>query len=422
MKELMNKMKMEVPFHIVKRDNIVRWKSYLIRIVAGVLALLVCAILNAIVTKDFGGFFQSLFTGIFGTERRIWLFLQNTAMLLCVALAVTPAFKMKFWNIGAEGQVLMGGLACAACMKMIGDKIPNGALIIVMLICSIGAGMIWAVIPAIFKAKWGTNETLFTLMMNYVAMHFVMFCVYSWDKSNRGNLGILPDGHLPSIAGQQYLINIIIVTIVTLLVFVYLRFSKHGYELSVVGESVNTAKYIGINVKKVIVRTMLVSGAICGISGFLLVAGTGHTIATSTAGGRGFTAIMVSWLAHFNPLSMVLTSFLVVFFQQGAGQIVTDFRLGNNAYADIITGLFFFFIIGCEFFLNYRIVFTKPLKKHKQIGEAEDPDIPEDHGAVDNSNEPLATENTDDSSVSEKISDLNNVICTDTAKAEEVSE
>lgn len=364
MTNIFEKIKIEPLFHIVKRDSMAKWKPWVIRLIAGILALLVAAMLNLCVTKDFGGFFVSLFTGVFGTPRRVWILFQNTAMLLGVALAITPAFKMKFWNIGAEGQVLIGGLACAACMKMIGDKIPNGALILVMFICSIAAGVIWAVIPALFKAKWNTNETLFTLMMNYVATHLVMYCIYAWDKSGRGNLGLLEFGQLPSLAGSQYLLNIIIVTIVTVLIFIYLRFSKHGYELTVVGESINTAKYIGINVKKVIVRTMVLCGVICGIMGFLLVGGTAHTISTTTAGNRGFTAILVSWLAHFNPIAMVLVSFLVVFFQQGAGQIVTDFRLGNSAYADIITGIFFFFIIGCEFFLNYRIVFSRAKRKN----------------------------------------------------------
>ncbi len=101
---------------------------------------------------------------------------------------------------------------------------------------------------------------------------------------------------------------------------------------------------------------MALSGAICGIAGLLIVAGTDHTMNTTSAGGQGFTAIMVSWLAKFNPISMILTAFLIVFLERGAGQIAMEFRL-NESIADILTGIILFFIIGCEFFLNYRIIF-----------------------------------------------------------------
>ena len=163
-------------------------------------------------------------------------------------------------------------------------------------------------------------------------------------------------GWLPTIGNQKYLLAILVVAILTGLMYIYLNYSKHGYEISVVGESENTARYIGINVKKVIMRTMLLSGALCGITGFLLVSGTDHTVATNTVGGRGFTAIMVSWLAKFNPAYMILTSLLIVFFQKGAIQISTSLGL-NDSFADIITGIIIFFIIGSEFFINYSVKF-----------------------------------------------------------------
>ena len=147
--------------------------------------------------------------------------------------------------------------------------------------------------------------------------------------------------------------------------FVYLRYSKHGYEISVVGESENTAKYIGINVKKVILRTAALSGAICGIAGLLLVAGANHTITPNTAGGRGFTAVMVSWLAKFNPLVMVITSLLLVFLQKGAGQLATKIPVLNLNLSDVLTGVILFFIIGCEFFINYKLNFRK--RKSREV-------------------------------------------------------
>ncbi len=345
-------------FHIVKRAALSWQVSWMIRIASVAAALIVCAIVIVAFTgQNPISVYGTIIDGAVGTERRVWNLLQSVAMLLCVSLAVTPAFKMRFWNIGAEGQVLMGGLATAACMISLGGKMPTAALMCVMVLASMLAGGLWAVIPAVFKAYFNTNETLFTLMMNYIAMQLVSFFVYRWSvPKGSGQVGVINgtghEGWIPSIAGNDYLLNILLVAVLTVLVYVYLRYSKHGYEISVVGESENTARYVGINVKKVIIRTMLLSGAVCGIAGLLLVSGTDHTISRNTAANRGFTAIMVSWLAKFNPLYMVLTSLLIVFLQKGATEIATVYGL-NPSFSDIITGIIIFFIIGSEFFINY---------------------------------------------------------------------
>jgi simple sugar transport system permease protein len=357
-------------FHILKRDAMPFWKSWLIRIIAVLLALLVCGILSTLlIHQNPIRVYASMINGCFGSERRIWKLLQGIAVLLCIALAVTPAFKMQFWNTGAEGQVLVGGLATAAVMYYgklyFGTDLPTWILILAMVIASVLAGAIWGVIPAIFKARWNTNETLFTLMMNYVAIQLVNFCINVWVKNGSGKLQPMYDYGLPRIPGYNYLLNILIVAVLTIVIYIYLKYSKQGYEIAVVGQSQNTARYVGINVRKVVIRTMLLSGSICGIAGLILVGGTDYTVNQDTVGGRGFTAIMVSWLAKFNPLFMVLTSFLVVFLQQGASQLASDFHM-DEAFSDIITGIILFFIIGSEFFINYEVVFrhgTKKLKK-----------------------------------------------------------
>ncbi len=333
-----------------------------VRAAAIVLALIACAF----VTMAFTGenplaIYATMIDGAFGTPRKIWILLQNIAILLCVSLAVTPAFKMRFWNIGGEGQILVGGLATAACMILLGDKIPNWLLIALMVISSLLAGAIWGAIPAICKAKWGTNETLFTLMMNYVATQLVAYFVILWEvPKGAGKIGIINQatqaGWLPQIGKYKYLLNILIVAALTIAMYIYLTRSKHGYEIAVVGQSERTARYVGIKVGKVIVRTMILSGALCGLAGLLLVGGTDHTITTTIADGRGFTAVMVSWLANFNPLSMIFTSFLLVFLNRGASEISTDFGL-NHAFGDILTGIILFFIIGSEFFIRYQIRF-----------------------------------------------------------------
>ena len=351
-------------FHIAKRSSIVWWKAWLIRLGAILLALIVSGLVSFLLTKENPlRIYAVMIDGAFGTKRRLWSLGQNIAMLLCVSVAVAPAFKMKFWNIGAEGQVLAGGLASAACMILLGDSLPNPVLLLIMIVASISAGALWGVIPAIFKARWNTNETLFTLMMNYIAIQLVSFFVYKFSvPKGSGQVGIINRtshaGWLPVYFDMEYLLNIVVVLLITFVVYVYLNQTKHGYEISVVGESENTARYVGISVKKVIIRTMLVSGAICGMAGLLLVAGTDHTISRDTASGRGFTAIMVAWMAKFNPFFMILTSFLIVFLEKGATEISTEFGL-NESFSEIITGIILFFIIGCEFFIQYSVKFRK---------------------------------------------------------------
>jgi len=355
--------------HISRRKDIVWYKAWLIRIIAIVMALVLCGIITMIATGlDPLKVYAAMLDGVFGTSRRIWMLLQNIAILLCISIALAPAFKMRFWNLGGDGQALMGALGAASAMILFGNKVPNWLLILIMVIASVAGGAIWAVIPAIFKAKWNTNETLFTLMMNYVAIQLVAFFVIVWEvPKGAGKIGIINQdtnaGWFPQIGGSKYLLNIIIVAVLTVAMYIYMKYSKQGYELSVVGESEPTARYVGIKVKNVIIRTMIMSGALCGVAGLLLVGGTDHTLTTTLVAGRGFTGVMVAWLAKFNPIFMVLTSFLIVFLQRGSSEITTMYSL-NQSFGDIITGIILFFIIGCEFFINYKVYFRK---SHKEV-------------------------------------------------------
>ena len=360
-------LKREPLAYISKRDNVPLTYRILVRVAAIILALIVCGVVTKVLTGDNPiSIYQTIVHGAVG-KGRLLVTIHDIAILLCISLAVTPAFRMRFWNTGAEGQVLIGCLATAACMFWLGGKIEQEwLLILIMEAAAIVSGMIWGVIPAIFKAQWKTNETLFTLMMNYVAIQLVEYFLKIADKSGSNVVGpdLLSRGWLPNIFGVKYLLNIIIVAVITILMQIYLKYSKHGYEISVVGESENTARYIGINVKKVIIRTMLVSGAICGLAGLLLVGGSSHSIDSNLVGGRGFTAIMVSWLGKFNPITMILTTLLLVFLGRGADEVTSKFGL-NGDFSDILTGIILFFIIGCEFFINYKINFSHRKKEAK---------------------------------------------------------
>ena len=355
-------------FHISKRDVLPWYQAMLIRGGAIVLALIVCALVTMLLTGENPiSIYGTIFYGAFGTARKFWVTFQNLAVLLGISLAVTPGFKMRFWNIGAEGQVLIGCLATAACMIVLGDKLPNGVLILVMLVAAIAAGSLWGFLPSFFKAKWNTNETLFTLMMNYIATQLAAFFIIVWEvPKGAGKIGIINQnseaGWLPVIGGKQYLLTILVVAVMTILMYIYLNYSKHGYEIAVVGESQRTASYAGIKVERVIIRTMVLSGAVCGLMGLLLTAGTDHTLTTTIVGGRGFTAVMVSWLAKFNPIVMVFTSLLLVVLSRGASEISSVFSL-NHSFADILTGIILFFIIGSEFFLTYKVSLRKSKKE-----------------------------------------------------------
>ena len=358
--------------HIVKRDGMPFWKSAMVRLIAIVLALVVCGGIIVLMTSMIPGkeplnplkVYAGIWDGAMGTSRRMWVTFREAAILLCVALAVLPAFRMRFWNIGAEGQVLMGALGTAAVM-IYGKSLPAWLLYTLMAIAGIGLGMLWGVIPSLFKAKWGTNETLFTLMMNYVATQVVTFCIIFWENPKGSNkVGSLDKAvWLPSIGDNKYLLTIVVVLAIAVAMYFYMRYTKQGYEIAVVGESENTARYSGINVSRVIIRTMVLSGAIAGVAGFLLAGDMGHTISTGIVGGRGFTAITVAWLGKLNPFAMILVSFFLVFMERGSKQIATDFNLSESA-SEILTGIILFFILGCEFFINYRVEFRS--RKHAE--------------------------------------------------------
>lgn len=355
---------------VVKRDS-ARMRE---KVAARGLAILLALVLDALFIFFVTGLnpfsvYGVMFRGTFGTKIRFSWAMRDLVSLLCIGIALAPAFKMKFWNVGAEGQVLMGGLMTALIMVYFGNRLPVPVLFLVMLLTSVTVGAVWGLIPAFFKAKWRTNETLFTLMMNYVATSFVA-CAVNIMRGQASSLGKLNMGSragwFPSVFGQRYNINIIVVIILTFAMYFYLKYTKHGYEISVVGESENTARYAGINVAKVIMRTMAISGAISGLCGFLIVCGRDQTISTTTAGGNGFTAIIVAWLAKFNTFYMALIAFLLVFLQKGAAEIASAYGLNDYA-ASIITGVILFCILGSEFFINYKVIFRtgKGVKQHE---------------------------------------------------------
>ena len=354
-------------FHISKRDALPLPKALAIRVGVILLALVFCGLITTLLTSQNPlSVYGTILDGAFGSSRRIGVTFRNTAVLLGISLAVTPAFKMRFWNIGAEGQTLIGCLATTACMILLGGKVSTPVLILISLVAALLAGALWGFLPAFFKARWNTTETLSTLMMNYIAMQLASYFIIVWEVPNgAGKIGIINQstraGWLPEI-GNAYLLPIIVVALMTVFMYVYLSYSKHGYEIAVVGESQRTASYAGIKVDRVIIRTMVLSGALCALMGFMMTAGIDHTLTTTIVDSRGFTAVMVSWMSKFNPFVMIAASLLLVTMDRGASEVASALSL-NHSFADILTGIILFFIIATEFFITYKVTLRKSSKK-----------------------------------------------------------
>ena len=349
---------------MAKRDSISPRAAWGIRAAAFLLALITGGLLLLLLGHNPITVYSAMISGAWGSPTVARETVKIAVPLLITSIGISLAFRMKFWNIGAEGQILVGGIATAACMIYL-KALPPVVLILVMMIASLIAGAAWGFLPGFFKARWNTNETLFTLMMNYIAIQLTSFFVAKWEYPFGSNtVGIInptgKQGWLPNMFSEGYNgdfgWNVLIVLVVTVGMYLYLSKSKHGYEIAVIGDSENTARYAGIRVSRVYVRTMLVSGAICGLAGFIAVSGAAHTISTTVSGGRGFTAIIVAWLAQFNSIVMVIFSFLLIVLQKGAMAIASLYGLSQEV-SQMITGIILFFLLGSEFFVNYTVHF-----------------------------------------------------------------
>jgi simple sugar transport system permease protein len=344
---------------MAKRENLSGGRKWAIRLGAIVLALVVGSLFVAVLGHNPIAVYKDILSGSLGGPSARRVTVRIAIPLLGAALALAPAFKMKFWNIGAEGQIMIGAIGASYFGLYWADKLSKPVLLLVMALASIVVGGIWGLIPAFFKARWGTNETLFTLMLNYIALGIESYLQNGpWKDPSGTGFPIIAmfdqKARLPKVFGVH--IGWIVVILLTVGMFIYMKYTKHGYEIAVVGESQRTARYAGMNVSKIIMRTMFLSGAIAGLMGFLVVSGADYTLNAGTSGGVGFTAIIVAWLAHLNPFAMVLIAGLLAVLTKGSNTIQTDFKIPSSA-ADVLSAIILFFMLGCEFFINYRLIF-----------------------------------------------------------------
>lgn len=357
------KTKREPLFRVVKKAEISFGRTVLLTLAALITAVAAGGIFMLAIGQNPFEIYASIIQGAWRSKIAIRGTIKIAIPLLIAALGITPAFQMKFWNIGAEGQIIMGGIF-ATYFALFWTDLPHWLLLILMFVAGMVGGGIWGLIPAYFKTKFGTNETLFTLMLNYIALYTIKYLTEGpWrDPASSGFPKIASfeeNARLDQIFGVHagWLIGLILVVIV----FIYLRFTKQGYEISVVGESTNTARYAGMNVRKIVMRTMFISGAICGIAGMTQVTGAAYTLSDGVAGGVGFTAIIVAWLSKLNPVVILVVTVLFSMLEKGCSVMQSTFGL-SSAVSSILQGIILFFILGFDFFTRYQFVFRKGRK------------------------------------------------------------
>ena len=352
---------------LAKRDNMDPRKVWAIRIGSILIALLLGSLVILITGNNPFTAYGTMISGALGKKTAIRQTVKIAVPLLGCALAIAPCFRMRFWNIGAEGQITAGAIAATYFGLYWVDKLPSVLLLIVMAVAAALAGGIWGLIPAFFKAKWNTNETLFTLMMNYIIIGVVSW-LQGGPWEGRPGSQIIPQfdraACLPKVFGVHC--GWIIVLVLVVFIFIYMRHTKHGYEIAVIGDSVNTARYAGMNVGRIMMRTMLLSGAISGIVGFIVVSGANGTLYNGVADGVGFTSITVAWLSQLNAFAMIVISMMLAVLSKGAETLQTQLSVPASI-SDIITGLLLFCMLGCEFFINYRLIFRG---KHQETEAA----------------------------------------------------
>jgi simple sugar transport system permease protein len=364
----MNNTQIKEPlFRIIKRKERSAKEIMKLRIYALIYALIAGGLFVLMIGYNPFEVYSTIISGAFRSKMAIQATVKFMIPLLMSSLGVTLAFKMKFWNIGAEGQIIMGAIF-ASYFALFHSKLPHFLLLFIMFAAGFIGGGLWGLIPAYFKSKYGTNETLFTLMLNYIALHVIAFLRDgSWkDPDSSGFPKIarfVNNAQLDKVLGVQF--GWIIALILVVAIFIYLKYTKQGYEISVVGISQATARYSGMNVKKIVLRTMILSGGICGITGMIQATGSDMTLASSVAGGIGFTAIIVAWLANLNPFGIFIVSFLFSVLDKGSSVMQSTFGLSTYS-ADVLQGIILFFILGCEFFIRYKFV----LRGHNSKGGA----------------------------------------------------
>lgn len=353
-------------FKLMKRVSISKRKKIGIRLIAILMALIVSSIFILILGHNPLKVYSTMISGALGSAHRRKDTLTIAIPLVITSLGIMVAFKMKFWNIGAEGQILMGAFA-ASFVALNFSHLPKPLVITFMMISGIIGGGMWALVPALLKVNFGTNETITTLMLNYIAIKWITYLQYGpWkDPEAMGFPEIAnfaKSALLPKVFGIH--IGWIIAIVLAVLLYIFINHSKRGYEISVVGESVDTAKYAGMNVKKIIIMSLFISGGICGLVGMIQASGVNRTLSVDVSAGYGYTAIITTWLSGLKTSTIIPVSLLFAAMIKGGSYIQTAYQIPHSV-ADVLQSMILFFVLGSEIFIQYKLV----LKKSNVKGE-----------------------------------------------------
>lgn len=345
-----------MPFRITEKMECSGRDRLKIKLAALVVAFAAVSILILALGYPVFSVYQQMIIGSLGSLYSFQYVLIKMVPLALAGIGAAFAYRMKFWNIGTEGQIMMGAFA-AAGIGLFCNHYSRPVNLILMALAAMGMGAVWILIPAVFKIHFGVNETILTLMLNYVASKWITYLQYqAWkDPMAFGftKIANLDDNAvLPEIGGIH--IGFLIMLIAAVLAFILFRYSKLGFKMKIIGESPETAKYLGLKTNRIMFGMVALSGAICGLTGMIQVAGVEHTLNTSISNGVGFSAILVAWLGELHPLFILIAAFLFAALSEGASYLQTAFQIPADI-ATIIQGIVLFAIIGSDFFTKYRL-------------------------------------------------------------------
>lgn len=331
-------------------------EAVIIRTSAIILALISVAFFIGIIGHNPFSVYLSMAEGAFGSTYRITETIRKAIPLIIVSLGISLAFRLRFWNIGAEGQIMMGAFGATFCALNL-QNLPSYMLLPLMGFASILCGGIWGAIPAYFRATFRTNETIFTLMMNYIALKLITYLQYGpWKDPGALGFPKIPvftvNAVLPSFFGLH--IGWIIAVLLIVIMHIFVNHTQRGYEINVVGESENTGRYAGINVRFIIIYTIFLSGGLCGLAGMIEASGVNKTLSVEITRGVGYTAIITSWLSSLRAPVIAVVCILFAGMIQGGTFIQMAFQIPQSA-AQILQGMILFFVLGSEFFIKYKL-------------------------------------------------------------------
>lgn len=347
-------------------------RSRLANVLVPVISFLLALVFGGIILLIFGinplEAYSVMVKGAWGSAYALEETLVKAIPLMLTGLGVSIAFRMLFWNIGAEGQLAMGGIAASFVALFMQNVLPPWMILPTMAVLAILAGALWGLIPAALKATIGVNEVLTTLLMNYIAILMVEYLYLGpWrDPLGFGFPGTAPfpdSAHLPRFTGRVHF-GIVFALVAAVLIWFILNRTRRGYEIRVIGENVNAARYTGINIARNIIFVMLLSGGLSGLAGMAEVAGISRRLYSGLTVGYGFTAIIVAWLAALNPIGIIFVAFLMGSLLIGGDQIQIAMQT-PAAVAEVLQGAILFFMLGGSIFVNYRI----RLLSKKQVPE-----------------------------------------------------